>query len=398
MGPIVAGSLLMSLTERLFAFQHGSQNIVVLLLLCILSLPNQYAYGFYPPDPPAECSSSPDDVGRGRCLLDQVYLMGDVAAEAGLDRTVYRQQAGAALAQIEEMEAPPAWLLAEARFAWAWASDPDNGVFTDWQREEADRLTIAHYQKVCFPPYSATVSVEHDIAQLMCTVARQRIHLLEHGLNQIQQDGAGMKAMLEFIKRYPLLKSDTGLDEANLRQARRLVVLGLGFATAERAETQAKQAVGLAFLMLSVAQAQFDQPDREAVAFAADIVQLVDLARPRDRSRQDYNIKLVTLGHRLVSATFPPESPIVVNSNQLQTDMNIDIALDPVYPPTLRSAAAAEAKVLVDNLTQNALQQREYATQRERLEVVQTLFERLEQYKPEPEQHPEFAAVCPINL
>lgn len=386
----------MSITARL-AFKHGSLNIVALLLVCIFALQTYDAWGFYPPDPPAECSSNPDGAERGRCLLDRVYQTGDVAAEAGLDREAYRQQAGAALAQIEEMNASPAWLLAEARFAWAWASDPDNSVFTDRQNEEVGRLTVAHYQKVCFPPYSETAGVGHDIAQLLCTVARQRIHLLQGGLDQIQQDGAGMKAMLEFIKRYPLLKSDTGLHDANLRLVRRLVVLGLGFATAERAETQAKQAAGLAFLMLSVVEAQHEQPDLEAIAFAAGIVQLVDLARPADRSRQDYNIKLVTLSHRLVAETFPPESLVVINSNQLQTDMAIDIALDPVYPPAMRSAAADEAKALVESLTQNALQQREYATQRERLEVVQTLFERLEQYKPEPEQHFEFAAVCPIN-
>ncbi|WP_312457242.1 hypothetical protein [Pseudescherichia sp.] len=371
---------------------------MALLLVTIFALQTYDAWGFYPPDPPAECSSSPDEAGRGRCLLDRVYQTGDVAAEAGLDREAYRQQTGAALAQIEEMNAPPAWLLAEARFAWAWASDPDNSVFTDRQNEEVDRLTIARYQKVCFPPYSERVSVEHDIAQLMCTVARQRIHLLEGGLNHIQQDGAGMKAMLEFIKRYPLLKSETGLDETNLRLARRLVVLGLGSAAAERAETQAKQAAGLAFLMLSVAEAQYDQSDREAVAFAARIAQFVDITRPAETPRQDYNIKLVALSHRLVTETFPSESPVVVNSNQLQTDMNIDIALDPLYPPAMRSAAAEEAKALIESLTQNALQQREYATQRERLEVVQTLFERLEQYKPEPEQHLEFAAVCPVNI
>jgi len=387
----------MSITARL-AFQHGSQTLVALLLVCIFALQSYDAWGFYPPDPPAECSSSPDDAGRGRCLLDRVYQTGDVAAEAGLDREAYRQQASVALAQIEEMYAPPAWLLAEARFAWAWASDPDNSVFTDRQREEADRLTIAHYQKVCFPPYSETVGVKHDIAQLMCTVARQRIHLLEGGLNQIQQDGAGMKAMLEFIKRYPLLRSDTGLDDAHLRLARRLVVLGLGFATAERAETQAKQAAGLAFLMLSVAETQYDHPDREAIAFAAGIAQRVDIVRSVETSRQDYNIKLVTLSHRLVAGTFPPESVVVINSKQLQTDMDIDIALDPVYPPAMRSAAAREARILVESLTQNALQQAEYATQRERLEVVQTLFERLEHYTPELEPHLEFAAVCPINI
>jgi len=387
----------MSITARL-AFKHGSQNIVALLLVCIFALQTYDAWGFYPSDPPAECSSSPDEAERGRCLLDRVYQTGDVAAEAGLDGEAYRQQAETALAQIEEMNAPPAWLLAEARFAWAWASDPDNSVFTERQREEVGRLTLAHYQKVCFPPYSETVSVKHDIAQLMCTVARQRIHLLEAGPNQIQQDGAGMKAMLEFIKRYPLLKSETGLDEANLRLARRLVVLGLGFATAERAETQAKQAAGLAFLMLSVAEAQYNQPDREAVAFAARIAQFVDIARPAETPRQDYNIKLVALSHRLVAETFPSESPVVVNSSQLQTDMDIDIALDPVYPPAMRSAAAEEAKALIERLTEDALQQREYATQRERLEVVQTLFERLEQYKPEPEQHLEFAAVCPVNI
>ncbi len=387
----------MSITARL-AFKHGSLNIVSLLLVCFFALQTYDAWGFYPPDPPAECSSSPDEAERGRCLLDRVYQTGDVAAETGLDREAYRQQASAALAQIEEMNASPAWLLAEARFAWAWASDPDNSVFGDRQNEEVGRLTVAHYQKVCFPPYSETVSAEHDIAQLMCTVARQRIHLLQGGLDHIQQDGAGMKAMLEFINRYPLLKSDTGLNEANLRLARRLVVLGLGFATAERAERQAKQAAGLAFLMLSVAEAQHELPDREAIAFAAGIVQRVDLARSADRSRQDYNIKLVGLSHRLVVETFPSESPVVVNSNQLQTDMDIDIALDPVYPPAMRSAAAEEAKTLIESLTQDALQQREYATQRERLEVVQTLFERLETYKPEPEQHPEFAAVCPINI
>ena len=373
---------------------------MALLLLSIFALQTYEAWAFYPPDPPAECSSSPDDAGRGRCLLDRVYQAGDAAAEAGLDRAVYRQQASAALAQIEEMNAPPAWLVAEARFAWAWASDPDNSVFTDRQSDEEERLTVADYQRVCFPPYSETVSVEHDIAQLMCTVARQRIHLLERGMNQIQQDGAGMKAMLEFIKRYPLLKSNTELDEASLRLARRLVVLGLGFATAERAGPQAKQAAGLAFLMLSVAEAHSNPPDREAVAFAARIAQFVDIARPAETPRQDYNIKLVTLSHRLVSEMFAPESLVVVNSNQLQTDMSIDIALNPVYPPTMRSTAAAEAKTLLDNLTQNALRQRDYATQRERLEVVQTLFERLEHYKPEPEpeQHLEFAAVCPLNI
>lgn len=367
-------------------------------LLVLFSLQTQDAYGYYPPDPPAECSSSPDDAGRGRCLLDRVYQAGDTAAEAGLDRTTYRQQAGTALMQIEEMNSPPPLLLAEARFALAWASDADNSVFTDEVSDEASRLTVAHYQKVCFPPHPETASADHNIAQLLCTVARQRIHLLENGLDRIQQDGAGMRAMLEFIKRYPLLKSDTGLDEANLRLARRGVVLGLGFASAERAGTQFKQAAGLAFLMLSVADAKLSQPDRESVAFAVGIVQLVDLARPADRPRQDYNIKLVALSHRLVSETFPPESRVVVNSNQLQTDMDIDIALNPVYPPAMRSAAAAEAKALIDDLTQNALQQREYATQRERLEVVQMLFERLEHYKPDPEQHQEFAAVCPVNI
>lgn len=387
----------MSITVRL-AYKHRGGNLITLLLLCIFSLQNQYAWGFYPPDPPVECSSSPDDATRGRCLLDRVYQTGDMAAEAGLARTAYQQQAGAALAQIEEMDASPAWLLAEARFAWAWANDPDNSVFADGQSEEAERLTVTRYQRVCFPPYSETVSVEHDIAQLMCTVARQRIHLLQGGLDQIQQDGAGMQAMLEFIKRYPLLKSDTGLNEASLPLARRLVVLGLGFATAERAERQAKQATGLAFLMLSIVEAQHEPPDREATAFAAGIVQLVDIVRPAERPRQDYNIKLVTLSHRLVSETFPAESLVAINSNQLQADMNIDIALVPVYPPAMRSAAAAEAKAQIERLSQNALKQGDYATQRERLEVVQTLFERLEQYKPEPEQHPEFAAVCPLNL
>lgn len=371
---------------------------MALLLLCIFSLQTQYAWGFYPPDPPAECSSSPDDAERGRCLLDQVYQTGDVAAEAGLDRAAYRQQAGAALAQIEEMDAPPAWLLAEARFAWAWASDPDNNVFADPQSDEAERLTIAHYQAVCSPPDLEADSAGHDIAQLLCTVSRQRIHLLENGLDRLVPDDIGIKAMLQFIERYPLMKNDAGLDEAHLRLARRLMVLGLGFATAERAGPQFKHAAGLAFLMLSVAEAQPDQPDREAIAFAAGIAQLVDLARPADRPRQDYNIKLITLSHFLVSETFPPESSVVINTTQLQTDMDIDIALNLVYPPAMRSAAAAEAKELIERLSQNALQQRDYAMQRERLEVVQTLFERLEQYKPEPEPHPEFAAVCPVNL
>lgn len=373
---------------------------MVLLLLVTLSLQAHYAYGHYPPEPPAECSSSPDDAGRGRCLLDRVYQAGDVAANVGLDRTAYLEQAGSALAQIESMDSPSARLLAEARFALAWASDPDNSVFTDEISDEASRLTVVHYRKVCFPPHPHSASTDHAIAQLLCTVARQRIHLLENGLERIQQDGAGMKAILGFIERYPLMENDTRLDEGNLRLARRLVVLGLGFASAERAGIQFKQAAGLAFLMLSVAEPQRDQPDREAIAFAAGIVQLIDLARPAERPRQDYNIKLVALSHRLVSETFPPESHVVINTSQLQTDMDIDIALDPVYPPAMRSAAATEAKALIDALTQNALQQREYTVQRERLEVVQTLFERLEHYKPEPEpeQHPEFAAVCPIEI
>lgn len=392
----------MSIIERLFTLQHGRQNSVVLFLLAIFSLHTHYAYGYYPPDPPAECSSSLDDAERGRCLLDGVYQAGDTAAETGLDRAIYREQAGTALAQIEEMAAPPAWLLSEARFAWAWANDPDNSVFTDPVGEEADRLTIAHYQTVCWPPNLETESVKHDISQLLCTVARQRIHLLENGLDRARPDDAAMKAVMGFIERYPLLKSDAGLDEANLRLARRVVVLGLGFASAERAGTQFKQAAGLALMTLSVADAQRDWPDREAVAFAAGIAQLVDLFRPAELPRQDYNIKLVALSRRLVSDAFPPESRVLVNSNQLQTDMDIDIALTPIYPPAMRSAAAAEARELIDSLTQNALQQREYATQRERLEVVQTLFERLEHYKPEPEpepeQHPEFAAVCPVEI
>ncbi|WP_312268023.1 hypothetical protein [Pseudescherichia sp.] len=396
----------MSIIERLFTLQHGSRNSGALLLLVTLSLLTHYAYGYYPPDPPAECSSSIDDVERGRCLLDRVYQAGDTAAEVGLDRAAYRQQAGSALAQIEEMAAPPAWLLSEARFAWAWANDPDNSVFNDPVSDETDRLTIAHYQTVCWPPNLETDSVEHDISQLLCTVARQRIHLLENGLDRARPDDAAMKAVMGFIERYPLLKSDTGLDEANQRLARRLVVLGLGFASAERVGTQFKQAAGLAFMMLSVADAQRDGPDREAVAFAAGIAQLVDLLRPAELPRQDYNIKLVALSHRLLSAAFPPESHVVINSNQLQTDMDIDIALNPVYPPAMRSAAAAEARGLIDSLTQNALQQREYATQRERLEVVQMLFERLEHVmpepesepEPEPEQHPEFAAVCPVEI
>jgi len=394
----------MSIIERLFTIQHGSQKSVALFLLVTLSLQAHYAYGHYPPDPPAECSSSLDEAGRGRCLLDRVYQAGDGVAEAGLDGAVYRQQAGAALTQIEEMAAPPALLVAEARFAWAWANDADNRAFTEAVSEEADRLTVLHYQRVCFPPHPETASADLNIAQLLCTVARQRIHLLENGLDHALPEGAGMKAILGFIARYPLMKSEAGLDEANLRLARRLVVLGLGFASAERAGTQFKQAAGLAFLMLSVAEAQRDPPDREAVAFAAGIVQLVDLARPADRPRQDYNIKLVALSHRLVTEAFPPESRVVVNSDQLQTDMDIDIALNPVYPPAMRSAAAEEAKALVESLTQNAVQQREYATQREQLEVVQTLFERLEHYNPEPEPEPEpeqpsqFAAVCPIEI
>ena len=388
----------MSIFERLCAFQHGSQNIVALLLLVIFSLQVHHAYGYYPPESPAECSGSPDDAERGRCLLDRVYLAGDVSAEVGLDRTVYRQQASDALRQIEEMDAPPARLLAEARFAWAWASDPDNRAFTDEANVEASSLTVARYQRVCFPPHPAAASADHDIAQLLCIVARQRIHLLENGAGRIQQEGAGMRAILGFIKRYPLLQSDTGLDEANLRLARRLVVLGLGFASAERAGIQFKQAAGLAFLMLSVAETQRDQPDREGIAFAAGIVQLVDLARPEGLPRQAYNIKLVATGHQLVSETFPPESRVAVNTQQLQTDMDIDIALNPVYPPAMRGAAASEAKALIESLTHHAVQQREYAVQREQLEVVQTLFERLEQYRPEPEQHPEFAAVCSVSL
>lgn len=388
----------MSIIECLFTIQHGCQKIVALFLLVMFSLHAHHAYGHYPPEPPAACSSSLDEAGRGRCLLDRVYQAGEVVAEAGLDRTAYRQQADIALTQIEEMAAPPALLLAEARFALAWASDADNQAFTDPVSEEADRLTTLHYQRVCFPPHPETASADLNIAQLLCTVARQRIHLLENGLDRALPAGAGMKAMLGFIERYPLLKSDTGLDDANLRLARRLVVLGLGFASAERAGIQFKQAAGLAFLMLSLAEAKRDPPDREAIAFAAGIVQLVDLARPADRPRQDYNIKLVALSHRLVSEAFPPASHVVVNSNQLQADMDIDIALNPVYPPAMRSAAAEEAKALVEILTQNAVQQQEYATQRERLEVVQTLFERLEQYKPEPEQHLEFAAVCPVNI
>ncbi|WP_312778139.1 hypothetical protein [Pseudescherichia sp.] len=388
----------MSIIECLFTIQHGRQKIVALFLLVMFSLHAHHAYGHYPPEPPAACSSSLDEAGRGRCLLDRVYQAGEVVAEAGLDRTAYRQQADIALTQIEEMAAPPALLLAEARFALAWASDADNQAFTDPVSEEADRLTTLHYQRVCFPPHPETASADLNIAQLLCTVARQRIHLLENGLDRALPAGAGMKAMLGFIERYPLLKSDTGLDDANLRLARRLVVLGLGFASAERAGVQSKQAAGLAFLMLSLTEAQRDPPDREAIAFAAGIVQLVDLARPADRPRQDYNIKLVTMSHRLVSEAFPPTSHVVVNSNQLQADMDIDIALNPVYPPAMRSAAAEEAKALVEILTQNAVQQQEYATQRERLEVVQTLFERLEQYKPEPEQHPEFAAVCPVHI
>ena len=385
----------MSIIERLFTVQHGRQNIVVLLLLVLLS---QEAYGHYPPEPPAECSSSPDDAGRGRCLLDRVYQTGDVLAEAGLDSAAYRQQAEDALAQIEEMAAPPALLLAEARFGRAWASDVDNAVFMDPPTEETSRLTVLHYQRVCFPPHPETASADLNIAQLLCTVARQRIHLLENGLDRIQQEGAGMKAILGFIARYPLMKSEAGLDEANLRLARRLVVLGLGFASAERAGVQLKQAAGLAFLMLSVAEAQRDPPDREAMAFSAGIVQLVDVARPAERPRQDYDIKLVALSHRLVSEVFPPESRTAVNSDQLQADMDIDIALNAVYPPTMRSAAAAEARSLIASLSQDAVQQREYATQRERLEVVQTLFERLEEYKPEPEQPSQFAAVCPIEI
>ena len=388
----------MSIIECLFTIQHGSQKIVALFLLVMLSLHAHYAYGHYPPEPPAECSSSLDEAGRGRCLLDGVYQAGEVVAEAGLDRTAYRQQADAALTQIEEMAAPPAVLLAEARFALAWASDEVNRAFTDPVSQEADRLTVLHYQRVCFPPHPETASADLNIAQLLCTVARQRIHLLENGLDHAPPEETGMKAMLGFIERYPLLKSDTGLDEANLRLARRLVMLGLGFASAERAGKQFKQAAGLAFLMLSVAEAQRDPPDREANAFAASIVQLVDLARPADRPRQDYDIKLVALSHRLVSESFPRESRIVVNSNQLQADMDTDIALNPVYPPAMRSAAAEEAKALIESLTQNAVQQQEYATQRERLEVVQTLFERLELYKPEPEPQSQFAAVCPIEI
>jgi len=240
----------MSIIECLFTIQHGRQKIVALFLFVMFSLHAHYAYGHYPPEPPAACSSSLDEAGRGRCLLDRVYQAGEVVAEAGLDRAAYGQQADIALTQIEEMAAPPALLLAEARFALAWASDADNQAFTDPVSEEADRLTTLHYQRVCFPPHPEIASADLNIAQLLCTVARQRIHLLENGLDRALPAGAGMKAMLGFIERYPLLKSDTGLDDANLRLARRLVVLGLGFASAERAGIQFKQAAGLAFLML----------------------------------------------------------------------------------------------------------------------------------------------------
>ncbi|WP_416412507.1 CHAT domain-containing protein [Pantoea sp. App145] len=330
-----------------------------------------------PPFSASQCHDESDKQLKARCLLHHIDLIGDQAAREGLERNHYRQTAADALTTFAHTDSD---FLIRGRFNLAWADDPDNSVFTGAEENSDVNQVIRSYQQVC--PESEYGGTDNAIGMtaLICSVVRLRLHVLNNGLEQVTPDEHEIGEITRFLQHFSIMQSDNKLTDDDARLARRLVVIGMGIAAAERADSATDQAIGYSMLALKVAEAQarLATPDYEAIAFATNIAELVNISGPIGGTRQNPAIQLTRFAHELATRYFPAKHAVVIAINEALANMDIDIATDPAYPDAVRAESAGQARQLANVLFNSAFLITDPELQDQRLKVVEQMYQRLE--------------------
>ncbi|WP_250490890.1 CHAT domain-containing protein [Caballeronia sp. INML2] len=322
------------------------------------------------------CDQNDDGAKYGACMLGRLKDLSDEAILLTAKRDEYRRAAAATLVAINSTRGVPASLTQEAQFAAAWANDPDNVASSATPTQVA--LT-QQYEQVCLVELSE--SARSGITTLRCAVARIRLSALDPQrhppANTIKDIDVIVAVSRSIHERQPL----DNIEPQRISEARRLAVIGLGFAAAARAETELGLATNLAGVAISLAGDR-DSPlgtDYGSVGFAALICETVGVSVPIGDDMPPRVLGLLRLNHKVVAMAFPEEHEITVDAAEALAAADAGVVRSGTYNASSRSISEKEAANLGHKLYAFALREREPSVQDARLLKVQEIFAQLGQ-------------------